>query len=94
MERLLENTPHTESFLTALHQLPDARDNRGKRHSLVFIIVAVILAILVGRSMTSSLQRYIKHKIVWLRHITGIPDAKPILRQAQHKYPALIFPDF
>lgn len=80
MEHLLENNPKMESFLEALHQLPDSRDNRGKRHSLVFIIVAVILAILVGRSMTSSLQRYIKNKIVWLRQITGIPDAKPISR--------------
>lgn len=80
MEQSFENHSSTGHFLNALHQLPDLRDNRGKRHSLVFIIVAVILAILVGRSMTSSLHRYIENKIDWLRKITGISDAKPISR--------------
>ena len=80
MEKLFENHPSTKSFLNTLHQLPDPRDNRGKRHSLVFIIIAVILAILVGRSMTSSLHRYIKNKITWLRKITGISNAQPISR--------------
>lgn len=69
-----------ETFLQALEQLPDARDKRGKRHSLVFIVAAVIFAVLEGKSTTSSLQRYIKDKITWLKEITEIEDATPISR--------------
>jgi hypothetical protein len=36
-------------FIDALKALPDPRDNRGKRHSLAFLIVTVVFAILVGR---------------------------------------------
>ena len=80
MEDSLEVCPRTEYFLEALKQLPDTRDNRGKRHSLIFIIAAVVFAILVGRSMTSSIHRYIENKIDWLRKVTGIMNAKPISR--------------
>jgi hypothetical protein len=31
------------------NDLPDPRDNRGKRHSLAFVIVGFVLATLVGR---------------------------------------------
>jgi len=33
-------------FIDALKALPDPRDNRGKRHSLAFLIVTVVFAIL------------------------------------------------
>lgn len=69
-----------EAFIEALKQLPDTRDNRGKRHSLVFILASVIFAILVGRSNTSSIFRYIENKIIWLRKITAIEDARIISR--------------
>ncbi len=64
-----------ETFLQALEQLPDTRDNRGKRHSLIFIVAAVIFAILEGKSSTSSLQRYIKDKIIWLKEMALFPLA-------------------
>lgn len=80
MEDSLEIHPSTWHFLEALKHLPDTRDNRGKRHSLVFIIASVVFAILVGRSMTSSIHRYIENKIDWLRKMTGISDATPISR--------------
>jgi len=51
----LETHPNIEPFVEALKQLPDTRDKRGKRHSLTFIFVSVIFAILVGRSRTSSI---------------------------------------
>ena len=68
------------NFVDALSQLPDHRDNRGKRHHLAFIVISVVLALLVGRSTTSGIFRYIRNKIEWLRTVTGIPDAKPISR--------------
>jgi hypothetical protein len=39
-----------------LKTLPDTRDNRGKRHSLVFLIVTVVFSILLGRSTVSKPQ--------------------------------------
>lgn len=80
MKHELELHPNIEPFIEKLKQLPDTRDNRGKRHSLVFILVSVFLAILAGRSMTSSIHRYIENKLIWLRSITGIEDACSISR--------------
>ena len=80
MQYLGNDEIQIETFLQALEQLPDLRDNRGKCHSLVFIIASVMFAILEGQSNTSSLQRYIKDKIQWLRKITKIETAMPISR--------------
>lgn len=81
MEHLDSDNAQVKTFLKALQQLPDLRDNRGKRHSLTFIIAAVILAIISNKSTTSSLHRYIKNKISLLRKITKIEDA-PIISRA------------
>ncbi len=67
-------------FIDALKKLPDSRDNRGKRHSQVFMITVVIMAILSGRSRVSSIHRYIKNQIDWLRTVTGFHDADTISR--------------
>lgn len=69
-----------ESFLEALEQLPDFRDNRGKIHSYSFTITAVIFAILSGKSTTSSIHRFIKNKISWLIEMTKMKEAKVISR--------------
>jgi predicted transposase YbfD/YdcC len=69
-----------KKFINALKDLPDTRDNRGKRHSLVMLIVTVVFATLVSRSKVSSIHRYMDNKIQWLREITGIHDAKVISR--------------
>jgi len=69
-----------QKFIHALKELPDTRDNRGKRHSLVMLIVTVVFATLVSRSKVSSIHRYMDNKIQWLREITGIHDAKVISR--------------
>jgi predicted transposase YbfD/YdcC len=68
------------NFIEALDKLTDTRDNRGKRHSLPFVIASVTLAILVGRSRVSSIFRYIRNKIEWLREVTQVHDATPISR--------------
>lgn len=68
------------NFIEELDDLTDPRDNRGKRHSLSFVIASVTLAILVGRSRVSSIFRYIRNKIVWLREVTQLHDATPISR--------------
>jgi predicted transposase YbfD/YdcC len=80
MEYSLVEQSRITCFLEALSYIADSRDNRGKRHSLVFIIVAVILAIISGRSKTSSIHRFIENRIIWLRNITQIEDAQPISR--------------
>jgi predicted transposase YbfD/YdcC len=60
--------------------LRDPRDNRGKRHSLVLIIVAFVLATLVGRQKLSSIHRFIRNRLDWLHELTHIPKGRPISR--------------
>ncbi len=38
------------------------------------------MALMLERSITSSIFRYIRNNIEWLRIVTGIPDAEPISR--------------
>lgn len=68
------------TFVEALRHLPDDRDNRGKRHALVFVVVGVIGAILSGRAKVSSIFRYIRNRIDWLREVTHHPEAGVISR--------------
>ena len=81
----MDNTlPYSNEYITnfieALDDLIDPRDNRGKRHSLPFVIASVTLAILAGRSRVSSIFRYIRNRIEWLREVTQVHDATPIFR--------------
>jgi len=62
------------------NDLPDLRDNRGKRHSLVFVIVGFVLATLVGRHTLSGIHRYIVNRAAWLGELTKIEAAKPVSR--------------
>jgi len=80
MEHYVAKQSEIRNFLEALNYIADTRDNRGKRHSIVFIIVAVILAMMSGRSKISSIHRYITNRIDQLREITQIEDAQPISR--------------
>ena len=48
-------------FIDALKTLPDLRDNRGKRHSQVFLIATFVFATLVGRSKVSGIHRYMSN---------------------------------
>lgn len=80
VEVLFENHPGRINFILTLSTLPDPRDNRGKSHSLVFVIVAVVLALLAGRATMSGIHRYFVNKIDWLRCVTGIHQARPISR--------------
>lgn len=68
------------SFVEALGQLRDDRDARGKRHSLAFIVSGVVLAILTGRSKVSSVYRFIRNRLEWLREVTKQPQAQAISR--------------
>ena len=68
------------NFVEALSQLPDDRDNRGKRHALAFVLAGVVLAILSGRSKVSSIFRYLRNRIEWLREVTQHPEAGVVSR--------------
>jgi predicted transposase YbfD/YdcC len=68
------------NFVEALRHLPDHRDNRGKRHTLAFVVVGVVCAILSGRSKVSSIFRYVRNRIAWLREVTHAPDARVVSR--------------
>ena len=68
------------NFVEALSRLTDNRDNRGKRHALAFVVAALVLAILNGRSKVSSIFRFQRNRIEWLREITQFPEAKVISR--------------
>ena len=75
---------HTEAdvrnFVEALSQLTDTRDNRGKRHALEFVVAGVVLAILSGRSKVSSIFRYLRNRMEWLREVTQHPEAGVVSR--------------
>lgn len=75
---------HTDAdvctFVEALRHFPDHRDNRGKRHALAFVVVGVVCAILSGRSKVSSIFRYIRNRIEWLREVTHSPEAGVVSR--------------
>jgi predicted transposase YbfD/YdcC len=62
------------------NNLPEHRDNRGKRHTLVLVIVGFISATLVGRHKLSSVHRYICNRADWLHEITQSQKVKPISR--------------
>ena len=62
------------------NDLPDQRDNRGKRHSLVFVIVGFVLATLVGRQTLSGIHRYIANRVGWLAKLTQTEAVKPVSR--------------
>jgi predicted transposase YbfD/YdcC len=62
------------------NDLPDQRDNRGKRHSLVFVIVGFVLATLVGRQTLSGIHRFIANRVDWLAKLTQTEAVKPVSR--------------
>jgi len=69
------------SFIDSLkNNLPEHRDNRGKRHTLVLVIVGFVSATLVGRQKLSSIHRYICNRADWLYEITETQKVKPISR--------------
>jgi len=69
------------SFIGLLkNDLPDLRDNRGKRHSLAFVIVGFVLATLVGRQTLSGIHRFIANRVDWLGELTKTEAAKPVSR--------------
>ena len=62
------------------NELPEHRDNRGKRHPLALVIAAFVLATLVGRQKLSSIHRYMRNRADWLHELTQTPKVKPISR--------------
>ena len=69
------------SFIDSLkNNLPEHRDNRGKRHTLVLVIVGFVSATLIGRQKLSSIHRYLCNRADWLYEITGTQKVKPISR--------------
>ncbi|MCK5355893.1 MAG: ISAs1 family transposase [Methyloprofundus sp.] len=69
------------SFVDLLkNNLPEHRDNRGKRHTLVSVIVGFVSATLIGRQKLSSVHRYICNRADWLYEITQTKKVKPISR--------------
>jgi predicted transposase YbfD/YdcC len=70
----------TLTFFESLQQLPDPRDNRGKRPEFAFVLCGVILAIMVGRSRVSAIHRFLRHRFEWLRDTTHAAVARGISR--------------
>lgn len=61
-------------------ELPEHRDNRGKRHPLAFVIAGFVLATLVGRQKLSSIHRFMRNRADWLYELIQTPKVKPISR--------------
>jgi hypothetical protein len=62
------------------NELPEHRDNRGKRHPLALVIAAFVLATLVGRQKLSSIHRFMRNRTDWLHELIQTPKVKPISR--------------
>ena len=62
------------------NNLPEHRDNRGKRHALVLVIVGFVSAALLGRHTLSGVHRCICNRADWLYEITQTQKVKPISR--------------
>jgi predicted transposase YbfD/YdcC len=62
------------------NELPEHRDNRGKRHPLALVIAAFVLATLVGRQKLSSIHRFMRNRTDWLHELIQTPKIKPISR--------------
>ena len=67
-------------FIDAVEAMVDHRDNRGKRHTLSFVLCGVVLAIMSGRAKVSSIHRYIENRLEWLRRVTNQPKAEAVSR--------------
>lgn len=70
----------TVTFFAALQQLPDPRDQRGKRHQLPLVLCGVILAMMAGRARVSAIHRFLRHRLGWLSEITHTPVTRCISR--------------
>lgn len=73
----------TVTVFAALQQLPDPRDNRGKRHELAFVLCGVILAIMAGRSRVSAIHRFLRNRFAWLRELTQAAGEQGCISRAQ-----------
>jgi len=60
------------------NELPEHRDNRGKRQPLALVIAAFVLATRVGRQKLSRIHRFMRNRADWLHELT--PKVKPISR--------------
>lgn len=70
----------TVTVFAALQQLPDSRDNRGKRHDLAFVLCGVIVAIMAGRSRVSAIHRFLHNRFAWFRELTQVTSEQCISR--------------
>ena len=57
------------------NELPEHRDNRGKRHPLALVIAAFVLATLVGRQKLSSIHRFMRNRVDWWHELIQVPKA-------------------
>lgn len=80
MSQAVPSPATTVTVFAALQQLPDPRDNRGKRHELAFVLCGVILAIMAGRSRVSAIHRFLRNRCEWLRELTQTASARCISR--------------
>jgi predicted transposase YbfD/YdcC len=76
----VRGTSNLTSFAAKLKRLTDKRDKRGKRHALAFVVGGVVLAIMSGRSSASSIYRFIRNRLKWLRRVLGYREAKAVSR--------------
>ena len=84
-QRMSNEEPYSNEQVTCFvdllkNELPEHRDNRGKRHPLAFVITAFVLATLVGRPKLSSIHRFMRNRADWLHELIQTPKVKPISR--------------
>src|SRR4029453_18143757 len=80
MSQAVPSPATTVTVFAALQQLPDPRDNRGKRHELAFVLCGVILAIMAGLSRVSAIHRFLHNRFEWLRDLTQAASVQCISR--------------
>jgi len=87
MEEVIRKAP---TFMELLQQIEDPRDNRGKRHELACVLACVIVAMLSDKSSMSSIHRFIRDRIEWLREIVQRSTMKVVSRAQLPKIVAVV----
>ena len=57
---------------------PDFRDNRGKKHDLLFILIGVLFSVLYGKLLVAEIHRYLERHHKTLCKLMGVKSKESI----------------
>lgn len=80
----MTNAPDVESLLTRLRLVPDPREERGRRHSLVDVLFIALVAMMSGADDAEAMEEFGEINAEWFAEFLelahGIPSQDTFLR--------------